>query len=401
MLLWAYLIARSLRTSMWAQREDCWLTRNLRELALPGVAVLLQWAFVATCRELQWPIAISRGVASVITAWITIRVVYTFHPSLGVKRLSNAFIITLALLNTFGLLTPGIAGLESISIRIGDATISLLSVLKGTLLAGVLLWGAQFSSGKLERWIKTQSQIEPSLKELFSKLIRIFLIVITIYITLETVGIDLSAFALFSGAIGLGIGFGLQKVVSNLICGVILLMDRSIKPGDVIALDSTFGEINKLGARYVSVRTLSGKEHLIPNELFITERTENWSHSDRRIRISLPVRAPLYENPHHVMKIIAKAPEGVSRVLQNPKPELHLIEFGAYAIEYQLRVWIGDPERGVFQVTSDIYLRLWDLFKEYGIEIPYPHQQIQVKAPNFMDKTPWASGDYPRQYTDS
>ena len=196
---------------------------------------------------------------------------------------------TLAALNITGLLEPTLGALDSVAVTFGELRVSLLTVIKGVLSATVLLWAASALSRLLETRIKRVPDLSPSIQVLMGKLLKITLLTIAVIIAMKSVGIDLTALALFSGAIGLGIGFGLQKVVSNIISGVILLLDKSIKPGDVIELGETFGWISSLGARYVSVVTRDGKEYLIPNEDLITQRVVNWSFSNQFVRLEIPV----------------------------------------------------------------------------------------------------------------
>ncbi|MCB1388971.1 MAG: mechanosensitive ion channel, partial [Rhodobacteraceae bacterium] len=191
---------------------------------------------------------------------------------------------------------------------------------------------------------------------------------------------NLTGLTVFSGAIGLGIGFGLQKVVSNLISGVILLVDRSIKPGDVIEVGNTFGWIQTLGARYVSVVTRDGREYLIPNEDLITSQVINWSHTDPKVRLEITFGVSYRSDPYLVRRIAIEAAGKPKRVLGVPAPVCHVIGFGESSIDFVLRFWIADPSGGVVNIKSEVFLALWDALKENDIEIPYPHRVVQVES---------------------
>jgi small-conductance mechanosensitive channel len=197
-------------------------------------------------------------------------------------------------------------------------------------------------------------------------------------IALSTIGLDLSSFAILGGAIGVGIGFGLQKVVSNLVSGLILLIDRSIKPGDVIEIEGTYGWINSLRARYASVITRDGKEHLIPNEDLITNRVINWSFSDRNVRVRVPVGISYDANPRDAIKLCLDSANASARTLQNPEPKCLVTGFGENSIDLELRFWIDDPSNGVGNIRSEVLLGIWDRFKENGVNIPFPQRDVRI-----------------------
>ncbi|MCB1694494.1 MAG: mechanosensitive ion channel, partial [Pseudomonadales bacterium] len=210
--------------------------------------------------------------------------------------------------------------LDGIAFTAGQLRISLLTVVKGLITLGFLLWLAVSGSDLSERYIRNVGGLTPSLQVLLAKLIKIGLITFALLAGISSVGIDITALAVFSGAVGVGIGFGLQKIVSNFISGIILLMDRSIKPGDVIELDDTYGWINKLSGRHVSVITRDGKEHLIPNEDLITQRVINWSYSSKAVRLKIPVGISYRADPHQARDLMLAAVKDIGRVLENPQP---------------------------------------------------------------------------------
>ena len=170
-------------------------------------------------------------------------------------------------------------------------------------------------------------------------------------------------------------------MVSNLISGFILLTDKSIKPGDVISLGETFGWINKLNARYVSVITRDGREFLIPNEELITNQVINWSYSDKNIRLEIKFGVSYDSDPHLVRRIAVEAATDVDRVLKTPAPVCHLVEFGDSSIDFVLRFWIVDPAEGVVNIKGKVYLALWDTLKANDVKIPYPHREVILREP--------------------
>jgi small-conductance mechanosensitive channel len=288
---------------------------------------------------------------------------------------------TIAALNILQLLQPTIALLDQLAITLGGLRISALTVVKGMLAMAVLLGLATFASRLFERRIKSAPSLTPSVQVLFSKLLKIVLVTIAVVVALSSVGIDLTAFALFSGAIGVGIGFGLQKVVANLISGVILLLDRSVKPGDVIAVGNTYGWIDSLGARYVSVVTRDGIEHLIPNEELIANRVENWSYSNNLVRLKAPVGIAYDADVHQAMRLCLDAAKATARVLAAPAPVCLLVGFGDSSVDLELRFWIRDPTNGTSNVKSEVLLNVWERFHAHGIEIPFPQRDVHIKTP--------------------
>jgi small-conductance mechanosensitive channel len=216
------------------------------------------------------------------------------------------------------------------------------------------------------------------MRVLTTKLMRLLLFGAAILFGLQASGFDLTSITVLSGAIGLGIGFGLQKVVSNLVSGVILLLDRSIKPGDVISLGETFGWIQTLGARYVSVLTRDGREYLVPNEDLITGQVVNWSYSNEDIRLDIYFGVSYDSDPHEVRRLAREAAATVQRVVPDKEPLCHIVGFGESSIDLILRFWIRDPINGLTNVRGDVYLAVWDAFKANGIKLPFPRRVISI-----------------------
>jgi small-conductance mechanosensitive channel len=212
------------------------------------------------------------------------------------------------------------------------------------------------------------------------------LITLAIVAAVGSVGIDLTGFAVFTGALGVGIGFGLQKVVSNLVSGVILLLDRSVKPGDVIAIGDTYGWVNSMGARFVALVTRDGIEHLIPNEDLITQRVENWSFTNTAVRLHCHVGIAYDADVRKALALLIQSARETERVLQDPAPNALVLGFGDSAIDLELRFWIRDPQNGVANVRSAVYLCVWDKFREAGIAIPYPQRDVHIRAPHQLGK---------------
>jgi small-conductance mechanosensitive channel len=364
----------------WYDRFARPVTEALAPLSLPVIWLALQWFSVVAAENAGWPIHLIRIVVSLLTAWIIIRLGSTLIRNAAWSRAIAVAAWTIAALNITGLLDPTAAVLDTMALNIGEVRISILGVIKAVIALSVLLWLAGYFSRLLERRLSSMPGITPAAGVLFGKLFRMVLFTIAVVMAMDSVGIDLTALAVFSGAIGLGIGFGLQKVFSNLISGFILLMDRSVKPGDVIAIGETYGWINSLSARYVSVITRDGIEHLIPNEELISQRVENWSFSNRLVRLRLPVGVAYESDVKEAIALTVAAAGEIDRVLAEPKPVCHLIGFGDYAVNLELRVWIHDPRNGLTNVKSAILLGIWEKFGENEIAFPYPQRDLHIKS---------------------
>ncbi|UES56307.1 mechanosensitive ion channel [Roseibium aggregatum] len=269
--------------------------------------------------------------------------------------------------------------LDSLALPLGEMRLSLLLILKAVLLLFATVWVAVVLGRYFDEQVQKSDELTPSIRVLIGKVAKFGLILVAGTVALSSVGIDLSAFTVFTGAVGLGLGFGLQKVISNFISGIIILLDKSIKPGDTISLEGTFGWIRELRARFVSVVTRDGREYLIPNEDFITHRVINWSFSDELVRLDVNFGVSYDADPHEVSKLAIEAAMTVGRVEGSRRPVCWLTGFGDSSLDFVLRFWIRDPQQGLTNVRGKVLLALWDTFKENKVGIPYPHREIIMK----------------------
>jgi len=321
-------------------------------------------------------------VKSVATLALVILVIDVVSHLIENKLLSKFISYTLSVaiaLNTFDVYKDVTKFLDSYAMNFGDVRVSIYFVVKGLFIFGILLWVAGMLSSGVTKKLKSSKNLTPSLKVLMGKVFGIFLYFLAVMFGLSSLGVDLTAFAVFGGAVGVGVGFGLQKIVSNLISGFILLMDNSIKPGDMIQLDDKFGTVTEMGARYISVTAWDGTEYLIPNEDIVTGKVINWTHSDRYILVSIEIGVSYKSDVHFVKELILKAVDGVERVLKDKPPSCYLKGFGDSSVDFTVYCWISDPENGMMSVRSEIYFKVWDLFKENNIEIPFPQRDVHMK----------------------
>ena len=322
-------------------------------------------------------LAIALGV---IVGLLTFRLLKAF----GLSRLP-AFVLAIAALvaataGTLGGMQPLIQGLDGVGFTFGKNRFSLLSAINAIVIIAILYVVAKAAHHIVVHLVGRSSALDISQRVLVQKLAGIGVIAITVLIGIDLLGIDLMALTVFSGAVGLAVGFGLQKTFGNLIAGLILLMDRSVKPGDVIVVGDTFGAISKIGVRAVSVVTRDGKEHLIPNEKLMTEEVENWSFSKRDVRVHIAVGVSYNCDITLAQRLMVEAASASARVLTDPKPSVWLKGFGDSSVDHDILVWIADPEKGVGNVRSEILNRVWVLFADNGIEIPFPQRDIHIRS---------------------
>jgi small-conductance mechanosensitive channel len=362
--------------------------RSIQRLLWPltSLAILLPVKIIFEMNAL--PIQILAVALPVLVALAVIRlVVYILRKAFGVSPLLKSSENLLAGIIWFGVLLhlagwlPGVlAVLESLAMTVGETRISVLAIIKLilmiTLAFTLAIWLAEFISQRVQR----SAHISPSMQVGFAKFSKFLLITIAFLVALNAVGINLSSLAVFGGALGVGLGFGLQRIASNFISGFILVFDRSIKPGDIITVGDKFGWVEQLNARYVVVRNREGVDTLIPNENLITSEVINWSYADTNVRMIIKVQISYDDDPEHALALMLDCAKVSPRVLAEPLPTVRLMNFADNGIELQLRVWIADMEKGTGEIRSAINLAIWRTFKQHNITIPYPQRDLHIKS---------------------
>lgn len=281
-------------------------------------------------------------------------------------------------LHITGILPQAVDLLDQTSFMLGKNRISLLLIINGALSVTLTMLLALWLSTEIERRVMALAALDLSLRVVISKIARTLLVIVAVLIALPLVGIDLTVLSVFGGAVGVGLGFGLQKIASNYVSGFIILLDRSIRLGDIVQIEGRTGTINKLTARYMVLKGADGTEAIIPNETLITTTVVNQSYNDKNLRFSLPVQVAYGSDLDQVIQVLLRLVAGHARILQDPKPAVLIKAFAESGIDVELAVWIGDPEQGVTGLRSELNLGIWRTFKETGIEIPYPRRDIQI-----------------------
>jgi len=391
LLLVAHLLRNWLtpRLTDWLRRREGWpkwrlrmgilIIRRLRAILF----AVLAWSVVLVMRQVTWN---SRSqlialAASIAAALVAVEFLVRVIPNRFLRRIVRwaAWIwVTMYLLR---LDKPMERFLDSIALGVGSFRLSALLALQMLVVAGALLAAVRVLSRLTSSSLARNTDVSPAMRVLLTKVVQTVLFVLAVFVGLQALGVDVTGLTVFSGAVGVGLGFGLQKVVSNLVSGIIILLDKSIKPGDVISLGETFGWIDSLGARYVSVVTRDGKEYLIPNEDLVTLQVVNWSHTNDFVRIDIEFIASYRDDPHMVSKLAINAAMTVKRVLAHRRPVCWVTGFRDGSVQYILRFWISDPQGGLTNVRGQVFLALWDSFKKNGVTIPYPRRDLRMLPP--------------------
>jgi small-conductance mechanosensitive channel len=392
---WAAVHARS-RITVSPDPEN--LPDRVRELLFIGAPPALTLVILAAADGLLHATRLQADMVDVavqlIGLLLLIRVViYVLRVSLGTRaRLKGwgaaitGVIWVFLSLHLLGWGDEVIRVLDGIGMQAGKTRISVWSVMKLLVTVSVFVLLALWVSRWLERRVLKLDALAPTMRIGIAKFMQAFLVGISVLVGLNAAGLDLTTLNVLTGAIGIGLGFGLQSIAANFVSGFVLLMDRSIKPGDVISFTGTmgtttegFGWVEELRGRYVVVRDRDGVETLVPNQHLITNPVINWSYTDPRVRLKLPVRVSFRDDPELAMKLLLEATDGHPRILREPTPVARLMGFGDSGIELELRFWIPDPQEGVNNVRSDVNRRIWKLFKEHGVTIPVAQREIRVE----------------------
>src|SRR6201992_4011470 len=317
--------------------------------------------------------------AQLALAWLVIRLVTSIIRNEFLVRLVALSAWVVAALSIIGQLEPTIDALDSVSIVIGGVRGTPLVLVKFVVLLSVALWLTNIASNFVESRIIRSDDLTPSIQVLLIKMIRVGLMIFAVVVAMGAVGINLSALAIFSGAAGVGIGFGLQKIIANFISGIILLADKSVKPGDLVAIGDSSGRISAMKTRYISVAAGDGREFLIPNEDLVTQKVTNWTYTDKNTLVKVNFGTNYESDPRRVCKLAVDIAAASPRAIRSKPPGCILAEFAEAGMKFSLTFWIADPD-GMDNVKSDVMLSLWDVFKRDGIRVPYPVREIRLRG---------------------
>jgi small-conductance mechanosensitive channel len=317
--------------------------------------------------------------ANLAFAWLIIRLVTSVIRNAFIVRLVSLSAWLVAALSILGQLAPVAEALDSVSVVLGGLRLTPLLLIKLAVLLAVALWVTNLASNFVEGRITRSGDLTPSIQVLLIKMIRLGLMIFAVAAVMSAVGINLSALAIFSGAAGVGIGFGLQKIVANFISGIILLADKSVKPGDLVTIGDNTGRINEMKTRYISVAAGDGREFLIPNEDLVTQKVVNWTYTDKNTLVKVNFGTSYDADPRLVCQLAIGVAEAAPRFIKTKPANCLLVEFAEAGMKFSLTFWIPDPD-GMDHVKSEVMLALWDAFKRTGIRVPYPVREIRIRG---------------------
>ncbi len=382
----AWLIARLLRGRQ-AHEDSVWFGRHVIDgLLFPALAVLLIYAArfaVAqhqhvTVLKLALPIFVSLAAIRFFG-----RVLQAAFPNSKSVRLFESWFSWMAwgvaVLWVTGLLPAVLDELEAIHFAFGKSRISLRTILEGALSSGGVLVAVLWLSATIERRLLSEAVDDLSMRKVAANALRAVLLLMGLLFTLSAVGVDLTALSVLGGAMGVGLGLGLQKLVANYLSGFMFLLERSTRIGDYVRLDNFEGIVIDIKTRYTLIRALNGRESVVPNELLMTQRVENHSSSGRKVQLVLPVSVGYGSDVDEVQRLLREAALSSSRVLRDPAPAAYLANLGADGLEFQLSVWFADPENGQLGLRSEINLAVLSRLNQAGIDIPYPQRVVHMK----------------------
>jgi len=334
------------------------------------------------------PVLVLRVAVSVFVALAAIRLVArvlrAVFPTSALVRLVERTISWLAWIGAvlwiIGLLPPVLAELDDITLGFGKTHVSVRTIFEGTISAGVVLVIALWIAATIEKRILTEAVTDLSMRKVASNAVRAFLLLIGLLFALSAVGVDLTALSVLGGALGVGLGFGLQKLAANYVSGFVILLERSIRIGDNVKVDSFEGRITDIKTRYTLIRAGNGREAIVPNESIITSRVENLSLSDLKFNITTSIVVGGGSDVAQVQAILTEAARAQPRVLSDPAPAAYLTSFAADGLEFTLHVWVRDPDKGKDNLRSAINVAILQGLRAAGIDIPYPQRVLRIES---------------------
>lgn len=320
----------------------------------------------------------------VVLAWLLVLTVLMLVKNRFMARFISGVMILLLTLDVFHLLAPMSGYLNSIGFSVGDQHFTLLGLLQGIIIFVIVFWAATSVSSLTESHLRRNTRLNYNARELIVKFLKILIFFIAVVITLTSMGVDLTAFAVFGGALGVGIGLGLQKITSNFVAGITLLMEKSIRQGDLVEIDTIFGYVRELNIRATLIETFNGQEVLVPNETLISSNLINWTMSSREARVEVPVGVAYGSDYKLVKQLILQAASEHSKCLKEPEPNCYMRNFGDSSVDFLLVFWVGDVTDGRWGPQSDVMFRIAELFDEHGISIPFPQRDLHVISGNIV-----------------
>jgi small-conductance mechanosensitive channel len=384
----AYVLCLVLRRAFNAQDDSVWFGQRIVDgLMFPLLALALTFLASSVVGRTQ-TLSVLKVAVPVLLALAAIRLIArtlaVSFPHSGLARLTEKLllwiVLALAVLWIIGLLPGVLAELDAVKLAFGKSRVSLRTIMEGLLSAGLVLIVTLWISSVIERRVLRDAVHDLSMRKIMGNGIRALLILLGLLFALSAVGVDLTALSVLGGALGVGLGFGLQKLAANYVSGFVILFERSVRIGDSIKVDGFEGKVSDIKTRYTLIRALNGREAIIPNEKLITERVENLSLADPKVLVSSTITVGYDADVAQVQGILCKAAAAQARVLADPAPVAHLSQFAADGLEFTLLFWISDPDNGQLNVKSPIHIDILHALRAAKIDIPYPQRVLHLRT---------------------
>ena len=389
----AYVLSRLLGRKQ-DKTDSIWFgERPGRGLMFPVLALVLIFLARLVVEHFQ-PVFLLRVAVPILTSLVLIRwiarVLAATFPKSGLARLVERIFSwaawLVAVLWILGLLPAVMAELDGISLAFGKTNLSLLTLIRGTLSASLMLVAALWASSTFERRVLDETVTDLSMRKVLINITRAFLLLIGLLFALSAVGVDLTALSVLGGALGVGLGFGMQKLAANYVSGFVILLERSLRIGDSVKVDNFEGRITDIKTRYTLIRATNGREAIVPNESLITGRVENLTTADLRFNVTTTIGVGYDSDVAQVQSILTAAAAAQERVLKSPAPVAHLMNFGADALEFTLNFWVSDPDTGVNGLKSAINIAILEGLRAAGVDIPYPQRVVHLADAAIAEK---------------
>jgi small-conductance mechanosensitive channel len=358
---------------------------RLRDLVLP-LMMILSLSVAADIGQVlisqSWLIRISLSLAVIFMLY---SIINRFVEKQLFRKLALWMILPIAVLHILGWLDEVVVYLETISLQIGNFKISAYGVARVLIFGSVLFWLGRLSNNAGQQIIRNQEDLDLGTREVFAKLFQVTLFVVVFLMLLQIMGINLTALAVFGGAVGVGLGFGLQSIASNFISGIILLLDRSLSVGDYVEMeDGRAGTIRELKMRSTTLETFDGKDIMVPNEQFITTSFTNWTHKNQKQRYALNFQVAYKTDLHKLFEVVREVVASHPQVISGPdipieeRPDAEIQGFADSGIDILVEFWMEGIDDGRNRVGGDLLLMIWDALQQHGIEIPFPQREIKI-----------------------
>ncbi|MEM6708594.1 MAG: mechanosensitive ion channel domain-containing protein [Pseudomonadota bacterium] len=364
------------------------LTRILR-LVRPVLSVFMLGVGVAVADASLGQSVIVRLAQGLSVVALIYAATRAFFDSPAVHGFAKWVVVPIALLNVFGALDDVTGYLESIQVNVGNIQFSLYAIVRAAIFGAVLFWFGRLSNDSGKQYIRSRDTLEIGTREVLAKLFEIGLFVLIFLLMLQIMGINLTTLAVFGGALGVGLGFGLQAIASNFISGLIILLDRSLTVGDYIELeDGRTGTIRALNMRSTVLKTFDGKDVVVPNETFITSSFTNWTHTDPKQRYDIELQVAYSSDLEAVVallrEVVASHPQVLSgdAIPEDERPDAEISGFGDNGVDILIEYWMDGVDDGRNRVGADLNMMIWKAFKEAGVEFPFPQREVRLLNPS-------------------